>query len=252
MSSPELAVLIGVLRRTGSPRERLAALFRAWKQVKELPAWERAQLALHLGVDGAAELVEELAERRDGLPAQQLLSLLQDVKDTDPGRLKGFVSDLSNPRAWSKLLERGLEAASAGTEAPPPAAKPESAAPQPEQTPVLKVVPPPVRAERAVPPPPSASPPAMERVSSKERRPSAPPSPVETPAIREETPVPTPAAPSPRPRLAAPGAFDRLIKRLAAPPAPTSFGESSPSSPMGGPAVAPFRPCCAQASTRGS
>jgi hypothetical protein len=110
-TSPELAVLIGVLQRTSSPKQRLAMLLRAWRQVRRLSAEERSRLALHLGVEGASELLEELAERHDALPTEELLPLLEELKDIEPGRFRVLLRRLRDPRQRAELLDRGLDVA---------------------------------------------------------------------------------------------------------------------------------------------
>jgi len=151
-SSPELAVLVGALKRTASPRDRLGILFRAWKQVRRLSSEERSRLALHVGVDGAVELVEELAEGHGNLPAQPLVELLGGLKSASPASLGAFLGKLRDPEKRSALLREGLELAQRELAGPP---KPGS-----EEGPAPETRPPPPSEASVAPPPPGAPEPA--------------------------------------------------------------------------------------------
>ena len=198
-TSPELAALLLALRSAPSPRARLSLLFRAYRQVKRLSPQERAQLALHLGVEGAGDVVERLAERHESVPVEPILGLLHRVEEGDPAQLRGLVGRLRDRRQWPGLVQEGLAAAAkVAAPAPPPRPEPPPATPVPVSPVPVSIVTPPPRP--APPPPPEPSPSPLPEVPEP---PLAAPEPPVTPAPALEVMPPAPP-PSPVPPAAPP------------------------------------------------
>jgi len=205
--SPELSALLLALRSAPSPRARLSLLFRAYRQVKRLSPQERAQLALHLGVEGAGDVVERLAERHESVPVEPILGLLHRVEEGDPAQLRGLVGRLRDRRQWPGLIQEGL-AAAAKVAAPPPSPEPPAAI-----TPAVRTAPVPI----ITPPPPPARPPEP---------PPGPP-----PEVPEPSPAAPPLEPPPAPALEVmpPAPPPRAVPPAAPPPrAPSPLAVASP------------------------
>ncbi len=227
--SPELSALLLALRSAPSPRARLSLLFRAYRQVKRLSAQERAQLALHLGVEGAGDVVERLAERHETIPVEPILGLLHRVEENDPAQLRRLVGRLRDRRQWPGLVQEGL-AAAAKAAAPP---FPPSPPPPPGSPPVpvrgpgpIVALPPPAPPRRSEPPPRSpevsepspagAAPDAPVTPAPAAKPVSTPPGPPSPPPPRQVPPSPPPASAPPPPASPRPLAASELAVRLRA------------------------------------
>jgi hypothetical protein len=216
--SPELSALLLALRSAPSPRARLSLLFRAYRQVKRLSPQERAQLALHLGVEGAGDVVERLAERHESVPVDPILGLLHRVEEGDPAQLRRLVGRLRDRRQWPGLVQEGLAAAAKGAA---PIAEPPPITPPVRTGPVPIITPPPPAAP-APPEPPPSPPPGVPKPSPEApaREPSAAlaPAPKPTPPPRPEAPAPPPPSAPPRLPSARPRGAGELAERLGAIP----------------------------------
>jgi hypothetical protein len=227
--SSGLATLMGVLQRTRSPWKRLQILTRAARQVRSLSAEERYRLALQIGVDGAAELIDAVADGDDEL-RDTLTALVQEAAETDPRRLRRVLKDLADPDKRVGLLKEGIQAAGdrlleeEDDEEPvlieavavsEPAAEP---ADEPEPQPAPETAPPEASPEPDTPPeaprPPAASPAARQLEPPHEPAPPPPrPAPIPRPAaVRRPTPE---AGPGERGSVAAElAAIPGLARRL--------------------------------------
>ena len=94
--SDELVWLLHQIRSSSSPIERLKLLARGWRSVRELSADDRRRLARELGIDGAEELVEQLA-RRGGTSPSNLLSMLHRAEQADPATVLDTIRGLGEP-----------------------------------------------------------------------------------------------------------------------------------------------------------
>lgn len=95
--SDELLWLLHQIRSSRSPIERLKLLARGWRSVRELSADDRRTLARELGVDGAEELVEQLAHR-GGMSPSNLLGMLHRAEQSDPAVVLESIRGLAEPQ----------------------------------------------------------------------------------------------------------------------------------------------------------
>jgi hypothetical protein len=225
--SQNLRALLSELEAASSPLERLRRLALAWRTVRQLEPRERADLATHIGLDGAEDLVEKLARRKGGLAPTKLLEAVHAARQADPSQLRQLVAGLRDPEQRRGLVERGLAAVEArlapedtedgeATEVEPgdgedPVAGGGAADVSLEPTPT-----PPVEIEPAEPPPPPSS--AEERTTPE-------------PTLESTTPPAPPGADEPFP-LSEPEPPAPAAPPLSPPPPPTA----SPPEPLPTPA----------------
>ncbi len=110
--SDELVWLLHQIRSSSSPIERLKLLARGWRSVRELSADDRRRLARELGIDGAEDLVEQLA-RRGGTSPSNLLSMLHRAEQADPAAVLDTIRGLGEPErrraAAGELLDTAAD-----------------------------------------------------------------------------------------------------------------------------------------------
>jgi hypothetical protein len=110
--SDELVWLLHQIRSSSSPIERLKLLARGWRSVRELSADDRRRLARELGIDGAEDLVEQLA-RRGGTSPSNLLSMLHRAEQADPAAVLDTIRGLGEPErrraAAGELLDSAAD-----------------------------------------------------------------------------------------------------------------------------------------------
>jgi hypothetical protein len=102
--SDDLVWLLHQLQTAPSAKERLRFLARAYRTLRELDAADRLRVAHEIGVEGAEELVEQLA-RRGGASPSILLDALERIRDAGPEGLQRTVRRLVTSQGRSELAE---------------------------------------------------------------------------------------------------------------------------------------------------
>jgi hypothetical protein len=102
--SDDLVWLLHQLQMAPSAKERLRFLARAYRTLRELDAADRLRVAHEIGVEGAEELVEQLA-RRGGASPSILLAALERIRDAGPEGLQRTVQRLVTSQGRSELAE---------------------------------------------------------------------------------------------------------------------------------------------------
>jgi hypothetical protein len=222
--SDELVWLLHQIRSSSSPIERLKLLARGWRSVRELSADDRRRLARELGIDGAEDLVEQLA-RRGGTSPSNLLSMLHRAEETDPATVMDTIRGLGEPErrraAAGELLDTAAdilvddEARPAQAPGPPGESTGNGAA---EHAPPTPAPPPPARQE--------PSPPAASAVAGEPAQPSLAARP-EALSVRPPPPLARrrPGAPERPGTRAAPQPSDAAASPLPRPPSETGLAK---------------------------
>jgi hypothetical protein len=109
--SPDLVWLIQRMRTTPSRRGRLRLAIEGWKTIRDLSPTDRLLVARELGIDGAEQLVEEIAKRRGG-SVEQALESLRLSDDSEQVGLGDIVRGLVEPSSRKSTIDRLLDAAS--------------------------------------------------------------------------------------------------------------------------------------------
>jgi hypothetical protein len=109
--APELVWLIERLRRTPSRRQRVRLLLEGWRTLRDLKPADRLLVARELGIDGAEQLVEEIAERR-GSSSEEILRALHISEESDASGIGGIMRGLVDPSSRGSTFDRLLGAAS--------------------------------------------------------------------------------------------------------------------------------------------
>jgi hypothetical protein len=181
---------------------------RAWRTVRALTPKQRYEIAVHLGLDGADDLIEAIAAHAGTTPPPELMQAVNQVQKMDPATVKAIAARVRNPQQRAEGLRQGLKAIEnvlAGPEPPPaPAAKP--AAPPPAPPPPAPVVAKPAASwplREAAPEPKPAPPPTPAPAPVAAPAP-APPPPAPTPVVTAPAPPPPPASRWDPPQPAAP------------------------------------------------
>jgi hypothetical protein len=158
--SNEFVWLLNQLRNAASPRERLRLLALGYRTLRDLSPSDRRRVAHELGVEGAEQLVEQLARRGGASPAV-LMEALRRLESTDPEQLRSLIGSLVDPDRRPEIVERALDGAVQRlveeSRAPGPEQDGEpSSLPEPPGEPVSPA------ARQTLPPQPPPPPPAPE------------------------------------------------------------------------------------------
>lgn len=228
------AELIAQLRDAKTPLARVRVVVRAWRTVRSLSPKDRSNLITQLGLEGADDLVEAIAEHQGSKPPAELVKAVNEMQKLDPDELRSAARRMRDPGQRGAVIREGLKALEtklAGPEPPP--------GPPAGFTTARPAAPPP-----APPPPPvAAAPVTVKPATSWPLREATPPSqpapaPAPTPAATKPTPAPVvvnpvpvaavpapapqPPKPAPEPTPAAASARRGLAEELAAVPVLTS------------------------------
>jgi hypothetical protein len=127
----ELGRLLKEVRRISSPLQRMKLLARGWRSIQRLTPGDRRELAKHVGVEGAGNLIERMAAQKGRVGPALIQRALDKVRESDPEQLGRLLAALRDPRQRVSLIEKGVEklAGSLGeSEEAPPVEEPEPAA----------------------------------------------------------------------------------------------------------------------------
>ncbi len=249
----ELKRLIKELGDSQSALDRLRLVGQAWRLLRDLTAGERADVAATLGIEGAEEIVERLAQSKGGRTPLVLLEGLRALRHADPGEVRWLLKRLRDAGDRRELALEGVKAAAQRVIiAPPVAVAPE--APRKPARPSVRVtsaqpkpptVAPPIKPEASTPAPlvpvREQESPLVTRLDAKPEaeRPRAPGVPAESvPASpAREAPVSTPSA-TPPASITAPGPQPRPVApepdaRPAPSPEPAAAPPKAAAAPTG-------------------
>jgi len=127
----DLSLLLRRLAGTESALEKMKLAARAWRTIRALPKKDRLALASRIGLEGAEEALERLADaKQDGrISSAGLLKVLEEAEKSDPNRLKDLLREVRDPRFQKDLLRGAArvlgEQLLATSESSPPASPPE-------------------------------------------------------------------------------------------------------------------------------
>lgn len=231
--------LVVQLKDAKSPLARVRVIARAWRTVRSLTPKQRYEIAAHLGLDGADDLIEAIATHRGATPPPELMKAVNEVQKMDPATVKAIAARIRNPQQRAEGIRQGLKAIEevlAGPEPPPPPPK----NPEPPGTPswLPKGALPTPPSPAAPPAPPAPPPPVIAKPATSWPLREAPVQPRPAPA---PTPAPAPvAAPSPAPPPSPPPPSPAPIAPTPA-PAVTAPAPPPPPAPVEPAAPAPVR-----------
>lgn len=212
----DLLDLIVQLREAKSPLARVRVVARAWRTVRALTPKQRYEIAVHLGLDGADDLIEAIAAHAGTTPPPELMQAVNQVQKMDPATVKAIAARVRNPQQRSEGIRQGLKAIEDVLAGPEPAPAPKAPAQAtPSWLPKGASPTPPAPA-----PPPPPAPPVVARPATswplREAAPEPKPAPAPTPAPAPvAAPAPAPPPPSPPPPAPVP-----VVTAPAPPPPP--------------------------------
>lgn len=217
--------LIVQLKDAKSPLARVRVIARAWRTVRALTPKQRYEIAVHLGLDGADDLIEAIATYQGATPPPELMAAVNEVQKMDPATVKTIAARVRNPKQRAEGIRQGLKAIEdvlAGPETPP--------SPSPRKAPAPETpgwLPKGASATPAPPVPPAppaqiiAKPATSWPLREAPSEPKPAPAPVAAPAPAPPPPSPPPPAPAPVPLAPIPApAVAAPAPPPPAPPAP--------------------------------
>jgi hypothetical protein len=227
--SNELRGLLTDLRDSRSALDRLRVVAQAWRLLRELTPESRKDVVTGLGIEGAEEIVERLAQSQGGRTPLVLLEGLRALRHADPGEVRWLLKRLRDAGDRRELAIEGVKAAAQRVIiAPPVAVTPEPHKPAQHSVRVSSSPEPTAQTAPAPLPTPSETPPARTEVP------------------RHETPVAVPAVVKPEPQRPQPSVASPVSEAAAAPvpPQPQAMPVAtiSPAVPPLPPAVPEPRP----------
>ena len=105
----QLNALLFELQTAQSPLAQAKILARSWRTVRELSPTDRRLLARHAGFDGAEQILEGLASKKQGFTPTVLLQMLSKARATDGATVAGILAGLRDPLRREETLARGAD-----------------------------------------------------------------------------------------------------------------------------------------------
>jgi len=105
----QLNALLFELQSAQSPLAQAKILARSWRTLRDLSPTDRRLLARHAGFDGAEQILEGLATKKEGFAPASLLQLLNKARATDGATVAGILAGLRDPLRREETVARGAD-----------------------------------------------------------------------------------------------------------------------------------------------
>jgi len=105
----QLNALLFELQTAQSPLAQAKILARSWRTLRDLSPTDRRLLARHAGFDGAEQILEGLATKKEGFAPASLLQLLNKARATDGATVAGILAGLRDPLRREETVARGAD-----------------------------------------------------------------------------------------------------------------------------------------------